>query len=192
MSEYVKHPLALVESENIGNGTRIWAYAHIMDGATIGRDCNIGDHCFIEGGARIGDGVTVKNHVAIWKGVTVEDGAFIGPGVALTNDLRPRSRDANWILSETRIGLGATIGANVTLLSGITIGSFAFIGAGAVVTKDISPYALAYGNPARVKGYVCRCAARLDFRGSRTSCPKCGRVYLRSEEGVSLQTEGAR
>src|SRR5216683_636634 len=187
MGDYFKHPMALVESDDIGDGTRIWAFAHIMTGAKIGKNCNIGDHCFVEGKVRIGDDVTIKNHVAIWNGVTVEDGVFIGPGVTTTNDLRPRSRAPEWVCSETRIGQGATVGANATLLCGITIGSFAFIGAGAVVTRNVPSYALVYGNPARVTGYVCRCSAPLDFGGSESSCPKCGRTYLRGGAGVSLQ-----
>jgi UDP-2-acetamido-3-amino-2,3-dideoxy-glucuronate N-acetyltransferase len=190
MGDYFKHSLALVETDDIGDGTRIWAFAHIMAGARIGKNCNIGDHCFIEGGVRIGDDVTVKNHVAIWKGVTVENGAFIGPGVTLTNDLRPRSRDPDWVISETRIGQGVTLGANVTLLCGITVGSFAFVGASALVTKDVPPHALVYGSPARIKGYICRCATSLDFRDPMASCPKCGRVYLKGEGGVSLQRKG--
>lgn len=190
MGDSFTHPLALVESVEIGDGTRIWAFAHVMAGATIGRNCNIGDHSFVEAGARIGDNVTVKNHVAIWNGVTVEDGAFIGPNVALTNDLKPRSRDPHWVLLETRIGEGVTLGANATLLCGITIGPFAFVGAGAVVTKDVPSYALVYGNPARVRGYVCRCAAKLVFRGQQASCKTCGRRYRKGREGVVLLKEG--
>ena len=190
MSDYFKHPLALVESEEIGEGTRIWAFAHVMARAKIGRNCNIGDHCFVETGARIGDNVTVKNHVAIWNGVTVEDGAFIGPDVTLTNDLKPRSRDPHWVLLETRIGQGSTLGANATILCGITIGPFAFVGAGALVTRDVPSYALVVGNPARVRGYVCRCAETLDFQGLQASCPKCGRRYHKGREGVALLTEG--
>jgi acetyltransferase-like isoleucine patch superfamily enzyme len=189
MSNYFKHPLALVESEEIGEGTKIWAFTHVMAGAKIGRNCNIGDHCFVEEGARIGDNVTIKNHVAIWNGVTVDDRAFIGPDVTLTNDLRPRSRDPDWVLLETRIGEGATLGANATILCGITISPFAFVGVGAVVTKDVPPYALIYGNPARLKGYVCQCAERLLFRGSKASCLKCGRRYRKGEKGISFLKE---
>src|SRR5215210_4945690 len=103
------HPQAIVESDDIGEGTRVWAFSHVMSGATVGRNCNIGEHCFIEKGATLADNVTVKNQVSIWAGVTVGEGAFIGPNVSLTNDLRPRSRQAGWTLSETHIGRGATI-----------------------------------------------------------------------------------
>jgi len=181
MGDYFKHALSLVESNDIGHGTRIWAFAHVLAGATIGKNCNIGEHCYIEEGVCIGDDVTIKNHVALWKGVTVESGVFIGPGVVLTNDRRPRSRVADWLLSKTRIAQGATLGANATILCGVTIGAFAFIGAGSVVTKDIRPHALAFGNPARSRGYVCRCATPLAFRRSRASCTKCGAVYQKRD-----------
>ena len=189
MGDYFKHPLALVESKEIGDGTRIWAFAHILPGAKIGANCNVGDHCFVEGGAQIGNNVTIKNHVAIWDGITVEDKVFIGPNVAFTNDLRPRSRNSQWVLSETLIRRGATVGANATILCGITIGSFAFVGAGAVVTKDVGSYGLVYGNPAKIKEYVCTCAEKLIFRSGRASCQKCGRVYRKNRTGVSLLKE---
>lgn len=186
---YFKHPHALVESKEIGAGTRIWAFAHIMSGAKIGKKCNIGDHCFVEEKAQIGDNVTIKNHVAIWEGVTVEDGVFIGPNVALTNELRPRSRNPQWLLSETRIREGATVGANATILCGITIGNFAFVAAGSVVTKDVRPYGLVCGNPARLRKYVCRCAEKLVFYAGRASCKKCGRSYRKTRGSVSLLKE---
>lgn len=187
-----KHPLALVESEEIGVGTRIWAFAHVMAGAKIGKNCNIGDHCFVESGAAIGDNVTIKNHVAIWDGVTIGDGAFIGPNVALTNDLKPRSRNPQWTLMETRIGEGASLGANATIVCGITIGAFALIGAGAVVTKDVPAHALVYGNPARVRAYVCRCTEKLLFRGQLASCQRCGLCYRKGKQSVSLLSECTR
>src|SRR6185503_8174999 len=90
--EFFKHPLSLVESESIGKGTRVWAWAHVMKGARIGAECNIGEHCFIEGGVVLGDRATVKNGVAVWEGVTAEDDVFLGPHAVLTNDLRPRSK----------------------------------------------------------------------------------------------------
>ncbi len=163
MKFYV-HPHALVETECIGNDTKIWAFAHIMKGAEIGSDCNIGDHVFIEEGARIGNGVTVKNNVLIWKGVTVQDYVFIGPNVVFTNDLRPRSprmplyrdeglTEADW-LRETVVEEGASIGANATLLPGIRLGAYCMVGAGSVVTRDVPPFTLVAGNPSRVRGLV--------------------------------------
>ncbi len=159
MAEYYRHPTAVVETEAIGEGTRIWAFAHVLPGATIGRDCNIGDHCYVESGVRIGDRVTLKNGVAIWDGVTIGDGAFLGPSVALTNDLRPRSGARDWTLSPTRIEEGASVGANVTLLCGITVGAFSMVGAGSVVTRDVPRHALR--------------------RGAGATCPKCGMAFVR-------------
>ncbi|MBM4442827.1 MAG: N-acetyltransferase [Candidatus Rokubacteria bacterium] len=173
-----RHPTALVETTAIGDGTRIWAFAHVMDGARVGRRCNIGDQCFVEAGAVIGDDVTVKNGVSVWAHVRVEDGVFLGPNVALTNDRRPRSR-APWTPVPTVIATGATIGANATIVCGCDIGAYAMIGAGAVVTKPVPPHALVVGNPGRVVGYVCACGERLLTRGATAQCRACPRRYRR-------------
>jgi acetyltransferase-like isoleucine patch superfamily enzyme len=161
------HPAAICESDDIGEGTRIWAFAHVMQGAHVGKNCNICDHAFVEEGAWIGDGVTIKNQVMVWKGVRIEDGAFISPGAIFTNDRHPRSpriadvpeiaqryaEEANW-LSETHVGRGATIGAGAVILPGLSIGPYSMIAAGAVVTSDIAAHELVGGNPARSMGYV--------------------------------------
>ena len=172
-----KHPLALVESRSIGRGTRVWAWAHVMEGARVGADCNIGEHCFIEKGAVLGDRVTVKNGVAVWEGVIAEDDVFLGPNVALTNDLRPRSKVYHARVTRTLLKRGASIGANATLLCGITIGAYAMIGAGAVVTRDVPAHGLVVGNPARLKGHVCRCGERLRVGRRSASCNSCDRKY---------------
>ncbi len=119
------HPRGLCESDQIGDGTRIWAFAHVLAGAAVGRDCNIGDHAFIEGGAVVGDRVTIKNAVLIWDGVTIEDDVFVGPGVVFTNDLRPRSGNASFTLTRTHVRRGASLGASVTVVCGTEIGSYA-------------------------------------------------------------------
>ena len=148
------HPMGIVEpGAIIGANTRVWAWAHILGGAVIGKDCNLCDHTFVENGVSIGDRVTVKCGVSIWEGITIEDDVFIGPSVAFTNDRFPRSRQHPEKYAQTRIGLGASIGANATILP-VTIGAYAMIGAGAVVTKDVPPYAIVYGNPGRIMGYV--------------------------------------
>lgn len=149
-----KHPNALVESTNVGDGTRVWAFAHVLPGAVIGRDCNICDHVFIENQVAIGDRVTIKCGVQLWDGVRIEDDVFVGPNVTFTNDPFPRSRQHMERYSETWVRRGASIGANATILPGLTIGQGAMIGAGAVVTRSVPPFAVVSGNPARIQRYV--------------------------------------
>lgn len=177
------HPAALVESDQIGAGTRIWAFAHVLSGAVIGRDCNIGDHCYIEGGVVLGDAVVVKNGVSIWDGVTLEDRVFAGPNVAFTNDRVPRAKTPRPEWDRTLVRAGASLGANATILPGITIGRHALIGAGAVVTRDVPDYALMLGNPARLAGHVCRCGERLTFAGPDATC-HCGHRYRKVDGQV--------
>lgn len=181
------HPKALVETDQIGPGTRVWAHAHVMKDVTVGRDCNICDGVFIESGVTLGRGVTVKPHVAMGEALTVEDGVFIGPHVVFTNDLRPRSPrlplthdryadKANWLLP-TVIRRGATLGAGVVVSCGITIGEWAFAAAGAVLLQDVPPFALMLGNPARPVGYACACGATLALDNGKAACGECGRTY---------------
>jgi len=157
--DYFKHELAVVETQAVGHGTRIWAFAHILPGATIGADCNICDHTFIENDVIIGDRVTVKCGVQVWDGVRLEDDVFVGPNATFTNDKLPRSGVHNKHLPVTTVKAGASIGANSTIIPGITIGAHALVGAGAVVTRDIPPWAIVTGNPARITGYVGATAA---------------------------------
>ena len=185
------HPRALVESRTIGSGTRVWAFAHVMAGARVGRDCNIGGHCFIEQGAVIGDRVTIKNYVAVWNGVRIEDDAFIGPQASLTNDRWPRSRNPDYVLLTTDIRRGATVGANATLLGGITIGRYAFIGAGGVVTTSVLDHELVVGNPARHRGWVCRCACPLTFHRGRATCPACHLAYVQRSGRIQCLSAAA-
>ena len=163
MKPYI-HPNALVETSDVGAGTKIWAFAHVMAGAEIGSDCNIGDHAFIETGAKVGDGVTIKNNVLVWKGVHIANYAFIGPNVVFTNDRSPRSprmplmrqkslSEKDWLV-ETFVEEGASIGANATILPGVRLGKYCMVGAGSVVTKDVEPFVLVVGNPARIIGKV--------------------------------------
>jgi acetyltransferase-like isoleucine patch superfamily enzyme len=163
------------ESAEVGSGTRIWAFAHVLEGARIGRDCNICDHVFVEGGAVIGDRVTVKNATLVWDGVSVGDDAFLGPAVVFTNDLVPRAnrRKARSELLPTVVADGATIGANATIVCGITVGAGAFVAAGATVTRDVPPHALVRGNPARQWGWVCACGQAL---GESLGC-ECGHRF---------------
>lgn len=181
------HPKALVESDQIGPGTRIWAFAHVMKGAKIGAGCNIGDHAFIESHARLGNNVTVKNGVAIWDGVEIQDDVFLGPNAVLTNDSNPRAeiKKPRERLLPTLIRKGTTIGANATIVCGITLGRYTFVAAGATVIRDTPDYALVMGVPARQKGWMCQCAIRLRPSGpKRWKCPKCGRVFRRQKSGL--------
>jgi UDP-2-acetamido-3-amino-2,3-dideoxy-glucuronate N-acetyltransferase len=184
------HPRALCESEEVGPGTRIWAFAHVMKGAVVGRDCNIGDHAFIEAGARIGDRVTVKNQAMVWDGVELGDDVFIGPGVSFTNDLFPRSprtplpavaaryRDRVGWLARTLVEKGASIGARCVVLPNITIGAYAMVGAGAVVARDVPSHALMVGAPAQRASWVCRCGGRLrQVRSGAWRCPQCRECF---------------
>jgi acetyltransferase-like isoleucine patch superfamily enzyme len=143
------HERALVETEAIGHGTRIWAFAHVMAGARIGSECNICDHTYIEGDVVVGDRVTLKSGVYLWDGMRVEDDVFIGPQATFTNDRFPRSRQPFHCEGIT-VRRRASIGAGAVILPGVMIGEGAMVGAGAVVTNDVPSYAVMLGNPARV------------------------------------------
>lgn len=153
MAEVFVHERGLCESDSVGAGTRIWAFAHVAAGAKVGGDCNICDGVFVEGGAVIGDRVTLKSGVQVWKGVVLEDDVFVGPNATFTNDRYPRSRQ--WLneYPTTIVRRGASIGANATILPGLEIGRGAMVGAGAVVTRSVPPNAIVVGNPARISGY---------------------------------------
>jgi acetyltransferase-like isoleucine patch superfamily enzyme len=188
------HPSAIVESDRIGEDTRIWAFTHVLDGAVIGARCNVGDHCFVESGVVVGDDVTVKNGNALYAGVTLEDGVFVGPAVVFTNDLRPRSprlpqaaeryADDGWLVP-TLVRTGATLGAGAIVLAGVTIGRFAFVAAGALVTRDVPPHALVVGAPATVRGWVCECGESIEVKAGEARCGRCGRAYRQAGDGLS-------
>lgn len=174
---HFQHESAIIDANaQIGEGTRIWQYCCVMDGAKIGRNCNIGAYVFVESGVQIGDGVKVKNNVSLYKGVDLEDDVFVGPNVVFTNVINPRSfinRKAEFRPSIVK--KGATIGANATVVCGHTIGEYALIGAGTVVTKDVPAHALVVGNPGRVVGYVCTCGDRLEHQNGKYTCVTCGK-----------------
>lgn len=182
MSFYA-HPTAIVESQDIGEGTRIWHFVHVREGSWIGRNCNIGKSVYIDTEAEIGDNVKIQNFVSVYKGVKIDDDVFVGPSVTFTNDLYPRSFswDEEHIVP-TQIRKGASIGANSTIVCGITVGEYAMVGAGSVVASDVPPYALVRGNPAEIKGWVCWCGRRLcnivgeDEDTVRYECSICGKA----------------
>jgi len=186
------HSRGLCESSDVGAGTRVWAFAHVMEGAIVGPGCNIGDHAFVESGARLGANVTVKNGVFLWRGVTVEDDVFLGPGCVFTNDRRPRA----WIKQAagdevaTIVRRGATIGANATVVAPSVVGPYAFVAAGAVVVRDVGAHELVAGAPAKRIGWVCECGERLD---EQLACG-CGHRYRRigKHAGLARRAEAHR
>ena len=184
------HALALCESDEVGPRTRIWAFAHVLEGARIGADCKVGGHAFVEGGVVVGDAVTIKNGVQLFSGVTVEDEAFLGPGAVFTNDASPRAPypkgPAGW--RATLVRRGATVGANATVLSGLTIGCWAMVGAGSVVTGDVAGHAIVVGNPARQTGWACRCGRALP---DDLACPACGRAWWLADAGTLEERSSA-
>jgi UDP-2-acetamido-3-amino-2,3-dideoxy-glucuronate N-acetyltransferase len=181
---YYAHPTAVVESESIGDQTKIWHFAHVRKGSKIGKNCNIGKSVYIDSEAEIGDNVKIQNFVSVYRGVHIEDDVFIGPSATFTNDLYPRAFiwDEDHVVP-THICRGASIGANATLVCGITVGEYAMIGAGSVVVEDVPTFALVLGNPARQRGWVCYCGKRLEKmvdKGARENkafykCTACGK-----------------
>jgi UDP-2-acetamido-3-amino-2,3-dideoxy-glucuronate N-acetyltransferase len=176
------HPQAVIDpGAVVGARTRVWAFAHVCDGAVIGEDCNLCDHTFFEKGVQVGNRVTIKCGVYLWDGVLLEDDVFVGPGVAFTNDLRPRSRQYPDQFLETHLQQGCTLGANATILP-ITIGCWAMVAAGAVVTRDVPAHALVRGNPARLTGWVCRCGEKLEFHNDTSVACGCSRHFQKTSK----------
>lgn len=196
MNFYV-HPTAEVSDEAvIGQGTRIWHQVQVRQGARIGSECIIGKGVYVDFDVVIGDRCKLQNGVYVYHGATLEDGVFLGPGVMLLNDKHPRAinpdgtlkTDADWQVSPTRIGQGAGIGGGAIILPGVAVGKWAIIGSGAVVTRHVPDYGLAYGNPARLVGFVCPCGQRLEVETEtaeevKLRCPAC-----HFEESISLAT----
>ncbi|HJU38249.1 MAG TPA: WxcM-like domain-containing protein [Tahibacter sp.] len=180
------HPLGCCESANVGAGTRVWAFAHVLPGARIGADCNICDHVFVENDVVVGDRVTVKCGVQLWDGLRVEDDVFIGPNATFTNDRFPRSKAYPDAFAQTRVGRGASIGANATILPGVTIGQYAMVGAGAVVTRSVPPHAIVVGNPARITGYVEAQPQQHGAAAEATAFPAEPGSVATAVEGVTL------
>lgn len=188
------HPTAVVERGAVlGEGTRVWHFAHVMPGARVGRDCVVGHACYI-GNVTIGDGCRIQNHVSVFDGVTLEDEVLLGPSCVFTNVKHPRAHvSRREEFAPTRVGRGATIGANATVLCGVTIGAYAFVGAGAAVAADVAAHALVVGVPARWIGWACRCGERLPgFDGTGlTVCGRCGDRYRGRGQAIERVDEAA-
>jgi acetyltransferase-like isoleucine patch superfamily enzyme len=184
MEKYYIHPKAIVETKKIGEGTKIWAFSHILPGTSIGKSVNIAEHCFVENNVKIGNDVTIKCGVFIWDGIIIEDHVMLGPSATLTNDLYPRSKNVNYKQLNTIFKKGCSIGANATILAGVKIGEYSMVGAGAVVTKDIPDFAIVYGNPASIKDYICVCGNKMIFnKNDKYSC-QCGKTYKKNDYQV--------
>jgi UDP-2-acetamido-3-amino-2,3-dideoxy-glucuronate N-acetyltransferase len=191
MTDNFIHPSSFVdEGAVLGAGTKVWHFCHIMPGARIGAGCNIGQNVFIASDTSIGNNVKIQNNVSVYTGVIIEDDVFLGPSMVFTNVVNPRShilrRDE---YQTTRVKQGATIGANATVVCGVTLGRFAFIGAGAVITHDVPDYALVYGNPGRIRGWMCQCGIRLAFipdgEVETATCSRCGDRYHKQGQVVA-------
>jgi UDP-2-acetamido-3-amino-2,3-dideoxy-glucuronate N-acetyltransferase len=191
MADFFIHESSYVDEDvQIGSGTKIWHFCHLMSGCRIGSNCSIGQNVLIAPGVILGNGVKVQNNVSLYKGVICEDDVFLGPSVVFTNVINPRAfieRKSEY--QTTLIKKGASIGANATIICGHTIGCYALIGAGAVITRDVPDYALAYGNPANVYDWVCKCGEKLVFRLTQATCRICGQKYKQPSK-IQIFCEG--
>jgi UDP-2-acetamido-3-amino-2,3-dideoxy-glucuronate N-acetyltransferase len=187
-ADYFAHPTALIEEDAvIGPGCKIWHYSHIMRGSVVGANCNIGRNVLIGPRAQVGAGCKIQNNVNIFQGIRLEDDVFCGPGMVFTNVLNPRAFIPRMReLRPTLVKKGASLGANCTVVCGSVIGGYALVGAGAVVTRDVPDYALAIGNPARLRGWVCRCGVKLEplAAGDFYACPACGLRYQLHKQAI--------
>jgi UDP-2-acetamido-3-amino-2,3-dideoxy-glucuronate N-acetyltransferase len=179
---YVHHTAVVDKTAAIGDGTKIWHFVHVRENAEIGKNCKLGDFVYVGEGVKIGNDVKLENRATIFNGVRIEDKALVGPNVTFTNDPYPRSFNVGWKVVETLVKEGASIGAGTVVVCGATIGEYALIGAGSVVTKEVPSHAVAYGNPAEVRGFACRCGRKLMEEEKQQKfilmkCSVCGEKY---------------
>ena len=179
------------EGCQIGGGTKIWHFSHIMKGCVIGERCNIGQNVVISSDVVLGNRVKIQNNVSVYTGVTCEDDVFLGPSCVFTNVINPRAFvERKNEYKKTVIKRGASVGANSTIVCGHDIGRYAFVGAGAVVTKDVPDFAMVYGIPATIRGYVCKCGEQLEFDNAKATCTVCGLEYTMDENLEVSEIEG--
>jgi len=186
------HETAVIDPGcQVGQGTKIWHFAHVIKGSKIGRNCSVGQNVMIGPHVTIGTGVKIQNNVSVYQGVTLEDDVFCGPSMVFTNVYNPRSHVSRMDeLRDTLVREGATLGANCTIVCGHTIGRFAFVGAGSVVIGDVPDFALVAGNPAEQKGWMCRCGVRMDFHEELAACGECGSEYIHKDGLVYEKPNG--
>ena len=184
-NDYFVHETARIDQPcEIGEGTRIWYFSHVMSGTRIGANCNLGQNVFIDRGVVVGNSCKIQNNVSLYTGVVLEDEVFCGPSMVFTNVINPRAFiERKDEFRQTRVKRGATLGANSTIVCGVTVGQYALVGAGAVITRDVRPYALMLGVPARRVGWVCRCGTALPEEGDPRICPGCGDRYRTDAQG---------
>lgn len=181
---FYRHESSYVDQgARVGRNTKIWHFSHVMGGAKIGARCSLGQNVNVGGGAVIGDGVKIQNNVSVYDEVIIENEVFCGPSCVFTNVVNPRAFvERKNEYKRTLVKRGAAIGANATIVCGVTLGAYCFVGAGSVVTRDVPDYALVYGSPARVRGWVCACGVALD---ESLLCPSCGARYVKNGEGLA-------
>jgi UDP-2-acetamido-3-amino-2,3-dideoxy-glucuronate N-acetyltransferase len=188
-ADYFVHASSVVDEPCvIGKGTKIWHFCHVMAHSAIGRQCTLGQNVVVSPWCVIGDNVKIQNNVSLYTGVVLEDDVFCGPSAVFTNVVNPRSHvSRKHEYRRTLVRRGATIGANATVVCGVTLGRYAFVGAGAVVTHDVPDYAMVYGNPARLRGWMCQCGIKLAApeRAETLECAACDRRYRRDGTTVS-------
>ena len=191
-SSYFAHETAVIDQPcEIGAGTKIWHFSHVMRDSRIGAHCNIGQNVVVSPQCVIGDNVKIQNNVSIYTGVIIEDDVFCGPSMVFTNVINPRSFiERKDEYRQTLVRRGASIGANATIVCGVTLGRYCVVGAGGVVTRDVPEYAVVYGNPARIRSWICHCGIGIDLGGddekkTEAACTACGRRYRREGRNVT-------
>lgn len=192
---YVDASAIVDNGVSLGKGTKVWHFVHIMENAQIGKECVIADYVYVGKGVKIGNTVKLENRTTVYEGVTIEDNVFVGPHVTFTNDPYPRSFNKNWKIRSTHVKEGSSIGAGTVIVCGVTIGKNAMVGAGSVVTENIPDHALVYGNPARIKRFVCRCGRKLETKERKENyvlmtCSVCKEKHeIATEDYAKIEKE---